>query len=530
MEEDLKKNTELVPCIHAPLSPEKSLRKGLESLLISHPCLPAPARPNTNLRFSLVDTSKPKLSDSPSTLNALAWFTFMSRYPSPLGLYLYNILIYGALVGYEGPQTLIISKNLSSALLDPTTINTKLRDDLVLGRVEKVTGDRPFICSPLGLVPKPGGWRRIHHLSYPRHQSVNHHIPDKCAELKYTKFEEVLDMIREGGRSSVILKRDVKDAFRNIPLAPHIRWLFGFSWENIFYVEKCLSFGLCTAPYLFNLFAEALHWMMVSYLHWSLVCHYLDDFIYVIPASEVSSVRLHLDIQAYDELMVLLGMPNNGSKEEQGTVVIVFGIEIDTENFIARLPSEKLEKVRKATSAALASASISLLDIRSLIGYLSFCAKAVRLGRVFMRKLWDFLKAYPSHLSRTAKRRIPTEIREDLQWWNRLLPDFNGVLFFDETHREKTQLFTDASLSGLGGFYYNTPDIFWTSAHIPKPRPLLLRLSILANRRSIRVPTGKALMCLKWKLFSLPLNFGQNFGYAIGSSFILTVQPLSPVS
>lgn len=38
--------------------------------------------------------------------------------------------------------------------------------------------------------------------------------------------------------------------------------------------------------------------------------------------------------------MVLLGMPNNESKEEQGTVVIVFGIEIDTVNFIARLPSE----------------------------------------------------------------------------------------------------------------------------------------------------------------------------------------------
>ena len=164
-------------------------------------------------------------------------------------------------------------------------------------------------------------------------------------------------MGRKGGRSSFILKRDVKDAFRNIPLASHIRWLFGFSWEDNMYVEKCLSFGLCTAPYLFNLFAEALHWMMVSYLHWTLVCHYLDDFIYIIPASEVSSQRLHLDIKAYNELMALLGMPNNGAKEEQGTVVIVFGIEIDTVNLIARLPQDKLEKVRDATSAALASKS-----------------------------------------------------------------------------------------------------------------------------------------------------------------------------
>ena len=61
--------------------------------------------------------------------------------------------------------------------------------------------------------------------------------------------------------------------------------------------------------------------------------------------------------------MVLLGIPNNGSKEKQGTVVIVFEIEIDTVNFIARLPSEKLGKVRNVTSAALASTSISLRDI-----------------------------------------------------------------------------------------------------------------------------------------------------------------------
>ncbi len=64
MEGDIRKNAELVsPSIHVPLSPEMSLRKSLKSFLISHPCFPAPARPNTNLRFSLVDTSKPKLPD-----------------------------------------------------------------------------------------------------------------------------------------------------------------------------------------------------------------------------------------------------------------------------------------------------------------------------------------------------------------------------------------------------------------------------------------------------------------------------------
>lgn len=40
------------------------------------------------------------------------------------------------------------------------------------------------------------------------------------------KFEEDFDMVRKGGQSSIILKRDVKYAFQNIFLAPHIRWLY----------------------------------------------------------------------------------------------------------------------------------------------------------------------------------------------------------------------------------------------------------------------------------------------------------------
>lgn len=45
------------------------------------------------------------------------------------------------------------------------------------------------------------------------------------------RFEEDFDMVRKGGQSSIILKRDVKYAFQNIFLAPHIpiahiRWLY----------------------------------------------------------------------------------------------------------------------------------------------------------------------------------------------------------------------------------------------------------------------------------------------------------------
>jgi hypothetical protein len=79
------------------------------------------------------------------------------------------------------------------------------------------------------------------------------------------------------------MKRDTKDAFRYIPLAPNIQWLLGFRWENQLYDETCLPFGLPTAPLYPTFFAEGFHWILQSYLNWGLPAHYLDGFIRVIP-------------------------------------------------------------------------------------------------------------------------------------------------------------------------------------------------------------------------------------------------------
>lgn len=65
------------------------------------------------------------------------------------------ILRFGAQLGYEGPDTFILSKNLASALADTGIIDKNLADDLRCHRVEEVTNPTlPFISSPLGLVPK----------------------------------------------------------------------------------------------------------------------------------------------------------------------------------------------------------------------------------------------------------------------------------------------------------------------------------------------------------------------------------------
>ncbi len=116
-------------------------------------------------------------------------------------------------------------------------------------------------------------------------------------EMRYTRFQEVLQLVINAGRHCVIMKRDVKDVFTNVPVAPKHRWLLGFRWEGRYYNETCLSFGLATALFIFNLFAEALYWIMASFLRWVL-CHYLDGFVAIF-RSNTSPERWVAESNAY---------------------------------------------------------------------------------------------------------------------------------------------------------------------------------------------------------------------------------------
>lgn len=201
--------------------------------------------------------------------------------------------------------------------------------------------------------------------------------------------------------------------------------------------------------------------MLTAYVDWQKLEHYLDDFILIVSAISATAEKLDSYNNGYNPLTDCLDIPRQDAKDCMGTVVSVFGIKIDTNLFVARIPAKKQQKAKDATGDALCKESLTLHEAQSLTGFLSFCAQVVRLGWVFMRKLWDFVASYPHASSRFTKRRIPSEVRLDLEWWNKLLPAYNGVQFFDTKTREIVQLYTDASLHGLDGFYYKHDTCFW---------------------------------------------------------------------
>ena len=364
----------------------------------------------------------------------------------------------------------------------------KITEDLKAGLIKPITPSKPFISSPLGLVPKgDGGWRRIHHLSFPEDTSVNAFIPREFGTITYVTFDEIINNVITAGRHSIIIKRDIKEAFRNIPVAIPDQWLLGFYWNDTYYCERALSFGLRTAPMLFNLFAEAFHWILLRVLRYPRLNHYLDDFVFILSQHEAPSLQQL--VAGYRSLTDFLGIPRKDSKDVCSTTATVLGVEVDTVKMEARLPPEKIAKVLKHTREALKKGTMNRHEAESLAGLLSFCARVVRLGRTFTQSLFSFIAKHPGHY-RQAK--LNRDLEADLKWWNELLPQFNGVRLLDDRNRVSVSLWTDASDEGLGAFYKTSSQESFTD--IPEHQAIAIRANKRLRRKHINIKETVAVL------------------------------------
>ena len=301
-----------------------------------------------------------------------------------------QIIRHGARIGHTGPKQLIISPNLPSANDSFETLEKDLQEQKAHHRLMPVpTPGERFICSPLRLVPKStNAWRRIHHLSFPPGRSVNDYIPPDWGTSEYTSFDDAVAMVAAAGQGAILIKRDLADAFRHIPVAPEDYWLLGFSWNNKYWTDCFLPFGLRTSPFLFDLFAKGLHFMVEAapvIRQNFLVIHYLDDFF----AAGCPGVNPDIYESRFSSICSTLGIRIKESKSITGIKADINGIEFDTLAMEARLPLQKLTKARELVASFVRQKTTTLQELQSLTGYLSFCAKVIPVDRSFLRHLYD---------------------------------------------------------------------------------------------------------------------------------------------
>ena len=139
---------------------------------------------------------------------------------------------------------------------------------------------REVHLSPMSIIPKKNKWRLIVDLSSPKGDSINDGIDQERSSLSYISINHLSTLVVSEGRNSFMVKADIKEAYRMVPVHPEDQHLLGKQWGNFIFIDKVLPFGLRSAPEIFSALADAIQWILCSKgVKRSL--HYLDDFILV---------------------------------------------------------------------------------------------------------------------------------------------------------------------------------------------------------------------------------------------------------
>ena len=181
-------------------------------------------------------------------------------------------------------------------------------------------------------------------------------------------------------------------AYCNIPVHPKDRFLVGLKWPGQLFVDLMIPFSLHSAPFIFDLVASLVEWIIGHNYNVPDVADYFDDFILPDPpASPICAQYLSTAL----EVCKHLGLPLH-PKECEGlsTSLVVLGIHLDSVTQTARLPSDKLESLRQLIESCVSQRWCNRQQLESLIEHLHHAVKVVWPGRTFMRHMIDLLRCF----------------------------------------------------------------------------------------------------------------------------------------
>ena len=169
-----------------------------------------------------------------------------------------------------------------------------------------------------------------------------------------------------------------------MPIHPEDWNLLGIYWQSQYYIDLYLPFGLRSAPFLFNQISDALEWILKHNYGLHHVIHILDDFF----IAEKTKFACLGSFTTLLKVFMSLRVPTVASKTLGPSQVLEFmGIVLDSNRMEARLPDDKLARIRQLLDSFTDRRSARLLDIQSLIGTLQFACRVVVPGRTFLQRI-----------------------------------------------------------------------------------------------------------------------------------------------
>lgn len=386
-----------------------------------------------------------------------------------------SYLLSGLSNGYDtGMQTLPTSsihcKNLKSALNDPVTVSTLIDNELKKGYLIGPYDDIPydhFRINPIGLAEHKYSKKKrlIVDLSAPHQDennpSINSLIDKDTCSLQYVTIDDAIKLIKNAGYNAWLMKTDITDAFKQIPMKPELWPYHGVMWEGKYYFFVRLVFGSRSSPKIFDNLSKAVCWIAKNNYGIQNLLHLLDDFLAIEPSHVNAKNTMDKLLAVFHKLNIPLGVHKTVGP---CTMLEYLGVYLDTTSMEARLPEEKIARIKSIIDSFASRKSCTKRELLSLLGHMNFASRVVQPGRSFvshMISLSTSVRELYYHVKLTQ------DCRSDLSMWSLFLSEWNGVSFFINDHitlAADIHLFTDATPVSFGVFFMNK----WFQGYFPQ--------------------------------------------------------------
>ena len=308
----------------------------------------------------------------------------------------------------------------------------------------------PVHISPIMTRPKKGSEMRrvVVDLSWPRGMSVNDAIPGNeylgaPINLTLPTIDFMADRVRELGQGCYMYKLDLSRGYRQLRLDP-LDWpIMTISHRGEFFMDVCPPFGLRTAAMMMQRTSLA-------------ACHihgkcgfsskpYIDDFGGAHLLYEESGRAL----SAMQSVFRCVGLDESVEKTWQPTMIMPWlGVLVNSWDMTLSIPEEKLDEVLQCVKGWECKKVATRREVQSLVGLLNFVGGVSPPTRIYTNRILNFLREMPQD----GYVEITNEFLEDVRFFQRLMPHYNGISVLDKTLVPCTdQLEVDACLEGSGG-------------------------------------------------------------------------------
>lgn len=306
---------------------------------------------------------------------------------------------------------------------------------LKLGAISPCVEQRGQYISPVFLTPKSsGGYRFILNLKKFNNFVITDHF----------KMEDIRTASKLVSTGDYMATIDLKEAYFLVPIDQADKKYLRFRLDQL-YEFNCLPYGLSSAPYVFTKLLKPLLSLLRNKGH--TVVAYLDDLLCIGPdfmscQDTVVTVVKHLENLGF--------VVNHEKSNLQPRQLCKFlGFEINTQDMVLQLPTEKINKIIALVKEIKRKRSIPIREFAKFIGTLTASCPAIAYSWIYTKHFEreKYLALQKHNDDYDSRMDLNKYLLEDFDWWENITKRVANPL---HRHSFDLEIFTDSSLTGWG--------------------------------------------------------------------------------